>query len=80
MPPKQEFEKLSTVRLAAMCGKVADNPKQYSEAGAEKAFKLRTEWASLQTPREISLTDQEKKEAQLAALHTRMAEFLAEIW
>jgi hypothetical protein len=79
MPTKQELEKLSTIRLAVMCGRVADDPEQYSQAGSEKALELRTEWASLQTPRELSLKDQEKKEQQLATLHTRMVDFLAGI-
>lgn len=79
MPTKQELEKLSTIRLAVMCGKVADDPEHYSEAGSEKAFELKTEWASLQTPPESSLKDQQKKEEQLLTLHTRMTEFLAGI-
>lgn len=79
MPTKQELEKLPTTQLAVMCGKVADDPKNYSEAGAQKALKLKTEWASLQTPPDPSLKEQQKKEGQLATLHTRMADFLAGI-
>lgn len=79
MPAKQELEKESTIQLAVMCSKVADDSEHYGEDSSDKAFNLRTEWTSLQTPREISLKDQEKKEEQLATLHTRMAEFLAGI-
>lgn len=79
MPTKQELENLPTTLLVVMCDKVADDPKNYSEAGAEKALKLKTEWATLQTPPEPSLKDQQKKEAQLLTLHARMAEFLAGI-
>jgi hypothetical protein len=79
MPTKKELEQTSTVRLAVMCGKVADDPEHHGEDTADKALKLRTEWASLQTPREISFKDHEKKEQQLATLHTRMVEFLAGI-
>ena len=79
MRTKQELEKLPTTQLAVMCSKVADDPKRYSEAGSEKALKLKTEWASLQTPPQPSLMDQRKKEAQLQTLHNSMAEFLAGI-
>jgi hypothetical protein len=79
MPTKKELEQTSTVVLAVMCGKVADDPEHHGEDTADKALKLRTEWASLQTPREISFKDHEKKEQQLATLHTRMVEFLAGI-
>jgi hypothetical protein len=77
MPPKQELEQTSTVVLAVMCGKVADDAEHYGEEISDKAFNLRTEWASLQTPPEISQKDEEKKKEQLATLHTRMVEFLA---
>jgi hypothetical protein len=77
MPTKQELEQTSTVVLAVMCGKVADDPEHYGEDISDKAFNLRSEWASLQTPHEMHLKDQEKKEEELATLHTRMVEFLA---
>ena len=79
MPTKQELEKLPTTQLAVMCSKVASGPKHYSQAGSEKAFELKTQWALLQTSPESSLKDQQKKKSQLLTLHKRMAEFLAAI-
>jgi hypothetical protein len=74
---KQDLENCSTTELAVMCGKVANDPTHYTEAGAAEACSLKLEWMSLQTPPEPSLKGQQRKEAQLESLHTRMAEFLA---
>ena len=79
MKKQEELEKLPTTQLAVMCSRVADDSENYSEAGAEKALKLKTEWASLQTPPDLSVKDQQAKEAELSKLHNRMAEFLAGI-
>jgi hypothetical protein len=79
MPTKKELEQTSTVVLAVMCGKVADDPEHYGEDTSDKAFNLRKEWVSLQTPPEISHKDEEKKKEQLATLHTRMVKFLASL-
>jgi hypothetical protein len=76
---KQDLEDCSNTELAVMCGKVANDPANYTESIAAKAWSLKLEWVSLQTVPELSLKDRQAKEAQLASLHMRMAEFLAGI-
>ena len=79
MPTKQELDKLPTTQLAVMCSKVAGDPEHYSPAVADEAAALKLEWTQLQTPPVPSLKEQQKKEAQLANLYTRMADFLGGI-
>ena len=64
-PTKQDLEKCQTVVLAVMCGKVADDPNHFTKADVDQALELKKEWFSLQTPPELSLQDQQKKEEQL---------------
>lgn len=77
MPIKRELERLPNVELAVMCSKVADDPKRYTEPGAAKAFELKKEWASLQTPPELSFKEEQKKKDQLGDWRTRAINFLA---
>ncbi len=79
MSGKQELENLKTVALAVLCSKVAADPRNYTELGATTARELHKEWASLQSPPEMLLKDEQKKESQLAAWRTRAIEFLAGI-
>jgi len=79
MPTKEELKKQGLTHLAMLCTKVCNDPAHYTWQGAEEALKLRTEWASLQTPPESSLKEQQAKEARLLSLHKRMTEFLAGI-
>ena len=76
---KQDFEKCPTVVLAAWCARVVDHPAHFTKLASAKALTLWKEWLSLQTPPELSLKDQERKEAQLLSVHKQMAAFLFEI-
>ena len=77
MLSKQELERLSSVELAVLCSKLAENSKLYTKQDAIKGRELKYEWASLQTPPEISFQDEQVKKAALAAWRTRAIEFLA---
>ena len=77
---KQDLEKCPTVVLVVLCGRVADDPDHFTKLRAGEALELKKEWASLQTPPEPSLKEEQKKKAKLSLLHERMASFLAGIW
>ena len=77
MPSKQVLERSYSIALAALCQKVADDPSRYTQAVAEEALKLRTEWAALQLPPRPTLKEERRVESKQVALKTRMAEFLA---
>jgi hypothetical protein len=79
MLTKKELENYSTTELAVMCSKIADDPEHYTQVGADQAWELKREWASLQTAPEPSLNDERNKQAQLSRLHKRMAEFIVGI-
>ena len=79
MPSKQELEGLPLTGLAVLCKKVADNPEQYTEAGAAVALKLRELWFLLEERFNPSLKEQEEGERKQAELKKRMAEFLADM-
>ena len=79
MPTKQQLEKESLLELARLCQRVAEDPSNYTKAGADEAFKLKLEWVSLEGERSPDLKRQQESEAQLASLKKRMGEFLAAI-
>lgn len=74
MPTKQHFEKKSLTALVFLCEEVANDPANYTQAGAAEASNLKREWVALQTA--ADKTEQGKEETQLTA---RMAEFLERI-
>lgn len=79
MPTKDELEKLPNVDLAVLCGKIVNDAEHFTEENAAKAGELKVEWASLQTPPEAQLKDEQKKREQVAGWRTRAAEFLAAV-
>ena len=76
MPIKDELGRLGNTELVVLCSKVSESA---TEQSASMARELKQEWASLQTPPELQLKGQQKKEAHLAAWRTRTIEFLAGI-
>ena len=79
MPTQEQLEKLNHVDLAVLCSRVADDPKNYTEEGASKGRALKIEWASFQTPPELSLKDEQQKRSDLESWKRRAAAFLAGI-
>jgi hypothetical protein len=79
MPNQQELERSYSIVLAALCQEVADDPSRYTQAVAEEALKLRTEWAALQLPPRPTLKEERRMQSKQVALKTRMVEFLAGI-
>lgn len=77
MPNKQKLEQLPLTELTVFCKRVADNPKEYTEAGAAEADKLTRQWFKLQQPPRPSLKEQQEAERKQAELKKHMAEFLA---
>ena len=77
MPSKEKLGELPLAGLAVLCKQVADNPKEYTEAGATEADKLTRQWFKLQQPPRPSLREQQEVERDQAELKKRMVEFLA---
>jgi hypothetical protein len=76
---KQELEAIPLTRLAAMCGKVADDVSTFGAQLSDKAQALRTEWVSLaasETPQSSDYKTHQQVQAKKAALKTRMVGFL----
>lgn len=79
MASKQTLERLNTTLLAVLCTGVAADPTTYTQAGANKARKLKLEWLSLNRPPEMTYREERKKKEKLVRLKKRMAAFLASI-
>jgi hypothetical protein len=80
MPSRHELEELTLLELAVRLGHVASHPEHHGEATAEKALKLRSEWAHLRIlPSALSIKDKQDIEARSLTLQNRMVEFLLEI-
>ena len=79
MPSKQDLERIDAVLLAVMCKKIAKDPSVDTNA-AEKARQLMQEWVALterEMPPKPAKKDYDQMEADIDALKSRMAEFLA---
>ena len=79
MPSMQELERTPPAQLAAMCQRVADNPGAYLQDASDAAFKLKTEWDTLQSFPNPNYAVQKKIEQQKDRLGRRMIEFLTNI-
>lgn len=75
MAIKEHFERLHLTELAIHCQRVSESPHM-ATATAERARKLKMEWASIQKPLLLSLKDQEELQPPEADLKARMVEFL----
>ena len=73
-----DYEQLHLTDLAILCQTVTDNPSTDAPT-AEKALKLKVEWATLQETPRRSFTEQKEVERQQADLKRRMIEFLRSI-
>jgi hypothetical protein len=80
MPTRQELEELTLLELAVRLGHVASHPEHHGEPVAEKALKLRSEWAHLRilSPG-LSIKDKRNIEARSLTLQNRIVDFLLEI-
>ena len=79
MPTQEQLEHKSTKELAVLCQCVADHSTDYTDTASEEAWRLKKEWVLLRTQSDPDLSKQREKEETQAALHKRMAEFLAGI-
>ena len=79
MPTQEQLEYKSTKELAVLCQCVADNSIDYTDAASDEAWELKREWVLLRTPPDADVKKQRENETSQAALHKRMAEFLASI-
>ena len=79
MPTQEQLEHKSTKELAVLCQCVADHSTDYTDTASEEAWRLKKEWVLLRTQPDPDLSKQRENEETQAALHKRMAEFLASI-
>ena len=79
MPTQEQLEHKSTKELAVLCQCVADHSTDYTDAASEEAWGLKKEWVLLRNQADPNLSKQGENEARQAALHKRMAQFLAGI-
>jgi hypothetical protein len=79
MPTKQDLEQIDAVLLAVMCKKLAKDPS-VDAATSAKALQMMQEWVALterEMPAKPTTQDYDQMEADIDALKSRMAEFLA---
>lgn len=69
MPTIQELEREDPIQLAVRCQRVAEDPANFTAAGAEEAFKLKLEWVKLAGAHAGSAKEHDAIEAQMLALN-----------